>query len=377
MASSPPAVLVAPNAYKGTLSAYSAAVAIARGCTSEAPGITVQILPVADGGNGMLDVLLHSARGSSYTVHTVPGPLGTPVSARLGWLSPTHAVVELAESSGIVHLVPTSQTSRTASSYGCGILIAEACRRGAQDILVGLGGSSSTDGGTGLLAALGARFLDRNGTPLPPGGAALQRLSKVDLSRAREAVRNVRITVAVDVDAPLLGPHGAAAQFGPQKGATPSDAAVLDDALANFASLLPEEDRARAVHPGAGAAGGTGFGLSLLGAELAPGAGLVLDTIGFNAALEEALLVITGEGTIDSTTLQGKAPYEVARRSRTHGVPCFAIGGKVTLDPSLSPFTGCVDCTSVCQPNDPRNAPRRALREAARSLIHELGVVSI
>ncbi len=373
MAHSPHSILIAPNAFKGTLSAYSAAVAMARGCRSAAPALPVRILPVADGGNGMLDVLLHSAAGASFTTHIVPGPLGTPVTARMGWLSPSHAVVELAEASGIVHLVPSPHTSRMASSYGCGALIAEACSRGAQQILVGLGGSSSTDGGTGLLAALGASFLDAKGAPLPPGGAALASLAEVDLTRAQETVRGITITVAVDVDAPLLGPHGAASQFGPQKGAAPEDVVVLDAALAHFVSLLQDDLRSLADLPGAGAAGGTGFGLALLGAELAPGAGLILDAIGFNEALRTALLVITGEGSIDRTTLQGKAPYAVAKRCHDHGVPCFAVGGSVNLDPALSPFTGCVDCTEVCHPLNPRVAPRRALRVAAARIMESLG----
>lgn len=372
MVSSTPVILLAPNAFKGTLSAYSAAVAMARGCKSAAPTLPVQILPVADGGNGMLDVLLHSAQNAFFTTHTVPGPVGSPVTARLGWLSPTHAVVELAEASGIVHIEPTSRTSCIASTYGCGVLIAEACRRGAREILVGLGGSSSTDGGTGLLAALGARFCDLHGVPLPLGGAALEKLSFLDLTPARQLVHDVAITVAVDVDAPLLGPHGAAAQFGPQKGATPDDVSRLESALSHFVSLLPEEERAFALIPGSGAAGGSGFGLALLGATLAPGAGLILDAIRFDDALEHTLLVITGEGSIDLTTLHGKAPYEVARRCNEHGIACFGIGGRVSLDPAFSLFTGCVDCTEICHPHDPRTAPRRALREAARRIVQEV-----
>ena len=343
-------VVCAPNAFKGSLDARAAAAALARG-VREAGAAAVE-LPVADGGDGTLDVLLHGALARTTAgglpaatsplgaaagtarveVLRVTGPLGDPVDARLGWLDATTAVVELAEASGL-RLVTGRLDALRATSRGTGELVAAALDRGAARILVGIGGSACTDGGAGLAAALGVRLLDAHGAELASGGGALRSLHRVDLAPRHPGLDRARVEVAVDVASPLLGPRGAAALFGPQKGADANGVAVLEDGLRRLVEVaerdagVPPELTDR---PGAGSAGGCGYGLAALcGAALLPGAALVCDTVGLDAALEGAGLVITGEGRLDASTAAGKAPAEVAARARHAGVPCVAVAGEV------------------------------------------------
>jgi glycerate kinase len=293
---------------------------------------------VADGGDGTLAVLLRATPGSRGQPLRVTGPLGAPVDARLGWLDASTAVVELAEAAGL-RLVPAGALDPLhATTYGVGELIRAALDGGARRLVLGVGGSATSDGGAGLLAALGARLLDARGRDLAPGGGALPGLARVDLDGLDPRLRRCRIEVAADVRSPLLGPRGAAATFGPQKGATPADVARLDAALGHFARLAAAAagaDPARAAEPGMGAAGGASFALAVLcGAVVVRGAPLVCDLVGLDAALRGAALALTGEGRLDASTAEGKAPAEVARRAAAAGVPCVALAGSVAQPPS-------------------------------------------
>ena len=337
-------VVCAPNAFKGALSAADAAAAMATG-VREAGFVAVEV-PVADGGDGTLDVLLASAVAPRVDVVRVTGPLGAPLDARLGWLAPGQAVVEMAEAAGLRLVPPADRDALGATTHGVGELIRAALDGGARRVVVGVGGSATTDGGSGALAALGVRFLDARGEKLPPGGGALRWLANVDARGLDPRVRECRIEVAVDVRSPLLGPAGAAAVFGPQKGALPEEWGLLETGLARFVAVLDElaavgaggtdaERRAGwasaiAAQPGAGAAGGCAFGLAAVcGATLVPGGALVCDLVGLDAALDGAALVLTGEGRLDSSTAAGKAPAEVARRAAVAGLPCVALTGSV------------------------------------------------
>ena len=289
------------------------------------------VVPVADGGDGTLDVLLQADRGSRVTKHRVTDPLGAAVSARLGWLSDGSAVVEMAEASGLRLIGGRKPDARRATSRGTGELILAALDGGAERIIVGVGGSASTDGGAGLLCAIGARLLAEDGRELGPGGAALRNLESIDLSGVDPRVRSVSLEIAIDVRNPLLGPNGAAAVFAPQKGARPEDVGLLESGLERFAAIAERDAGAAgyAATAGSGGAGGTAFGLMLVGAYWAPGAQLVCDLVGLDAAIEHADLVITGEGRLDAQTAWGKAPAEVARRAAAARVPCVAIAGTV------------------------------------------------
>ncbi len=323
----------APNAFKGALGAREAAAAMAAG-VRDAGGSAVEV-PVADGGDGTLDVLLAASPGSRVETVEVRGPLGTPVEARLGWLADGSAVVEMAEAAGLRLLDANRLDPLRASTFGAGELIRAALDGGARRIVVGVGGSATTDGGAGLAVALGARLLDASGAELALGGGALPHLARVDRSGLDPRLPDCAIEVAVDVRNPLLGPRGAAAVFGPQKGATPEQVALLERGLERWVAVLVA-DPLVAERPGMGAAGGTAFGLAAVcGAALRPGAPLICDLVGLDAALPGADLVLTGEGRLDSSTAEGKAPAEVARRAAAAGIPCVALAGSV--EPPVDP----------------------------------------
>ncbi|SHK26713.1 glycerate kinase [Pseudonocardia thermophila] len=323
-------VVVAPDSFGETLSAPEAAAAIAEGWRRTAPGDELELLPVADGGTGFVDVLYAVLGGTLHTT-TVIGPSGAPVPAT--WLQVGEcAYVESAAVCGL-HLVPraerTPQTAATVTTHGVGELIRAAIAAGATEIVVGLGGSATTDGGAGMLAALGAHPLAADGAELPPGGAALADVARLD---GRPDIAGLRLVAAVDVDDPLLGRHGAAAVFGPQKGADDRMIAVLDESLARFADVLAEHTgRDVRDEPGAGAAGGLGAALLALGAERVSGAGLVRGLVGLDAALDRAGLVITGEGSFDWQSLRGKLVTAVARGAAERGVPCIVLAGQVSV----------------------------------------------
>ncbi|WP_347697470.1 glycerate kinase [Nonomuraea sp. B12E4] len=331
-------VLVAPDKFKGSLTAAEVASRVSAGL-----GVPTVELPVADGGDGTVEAAV--AGGFTRVTIEVTGPTGERIPASYAWQpGSADAVVELAEASGLRRL-PGGLQPLTATSHGTGELIADALRRGARRVVLGLGGSACTDGGAGMAQALGARLLDAEGGDLPPGGAALRSLDRIDMSGFVD-IAGVEFVVASDVDNPLLGPHGAAAVYGPQKGATPEDVKTLEAGLSRLAAVatathglmgaVEHDDVPRAMGvagaPGAGAAGGVGFAaLAFLHAEIRPGIDYLLDLLGFGEQVEGARLVITGEGSLDEQSLRGKAPIGVAQAAAKAGVPVVAVCGRRTL----------------------------------------------
>ncbi len=339
-------VVVAPDKFKGSLTAAQVAAALAAGLTSARPGLEVETVPVADGGDGTVAAAV--AAGYVETFVEVSGPTGRPVRASYARRG-REAVVELAAASGLV-LLPDGPDPLNATSYGTGELVRAALDAGCTRIVLGIGGSACTDGGAGLLQALGARLLDASGSDLPRGGAALTDLAILDLSALRLRVGSdvevagatttpdaARLVVACDVDNPLLGEQGAAAVYGPQKGAGTDEVAVLERGLRRWAEAVADTTgRDLSSVPGAGAAGGVGFAaLAVLGASLRPGIDLVLDLVGLDQRLDGADLVITGEGSLDEQTLRGKAPAGVVAAARRAGVPVVAVGGRCVLSAAV------------------------------------------
>ncbi|RGD56282.1 glycerate kinase [Kitasatospora xanthocidica] len=354
-------VVVAPDKFKGSLEGAEAAARIAAGIRRAAPGTEVRELPVADGGEGTLAAAL--AAGFSRVPAKVAGPTGLPVDAALAVRDDT-AVVELAQASGLARLPGGRTAPLAAGSYGVGQLIAKAVSLGAKRIVLGLGGSACTDGGAGMVQALGARLRDAGGAELPPGGAALRRLAEIDPGPLAEVLGGVEVVVACDVDNPLLGPRGAAAVYGPQKGADGGDLVVLEAGLTRFADLVAEATgRDVREAPGAGAAGGVGFAaLALLGATMRPGIELLLDLLGFDGAVRGACLVVTGEGCLDAQTLHGKAPAGVAAAAARAGVRVAAVAGRLELS---EPEWRAAGFTAVIALTDLAERPGESMTRAA------------
>lgn len=346
-------IVIAPDKFKGSLSAPEVCSHLEKGLQRGAGGnLDVVRIPVADGGEGTLD----AAVGSGFTrrTATVAGPTGQPVQADFA-VRGHEAVIEMATASGLA-LVPSvrnggrpdSTSAATASSLGTGQLIRAALDAGCRRIMLGVGGSANTDGGAGLLQGLGARFLDHRNNELPPGGAALANLHSIDFTDFEPRLVDTRFVLASDVDNPLLGAQGAAAVFGPQKGATPQDVGMLDAALARFVEVLAREIGFRAVKaaeaPGAGAAGGVGYAaIAVLAATRRPGIDVVLEFTGLADRLAGADLVITGEGSLDEQSLLGKTPMGVARAAAAQGVPVIAVCGRTTLDQDQAAAAGFED----------------------------------
>ncbi|WP_018348283.1 glycerate kinase [Longispora albida] len=327
-------VVIAPDSFKGSIAARPAAEAIAAGWAAARPGDRITLIPLADGGEGTADVIASAVPGSVW--HEVPGvrgPDSRPVDARWLRLPDGTAVVDLATASGLPLM--GSPGPLGAHTFGLGQVISAALGTGCRALVIGLGGSASTDGGTGLLAALGARFLDAEGRDLPLGGEALADLARIDLTGLRPAPAG-GVTCLTDVRSPLCGPAGAAALFGPQKGAGPDEIAALDHALAVLAAHLGGDPQ----QPGTGAAGGTGYGLSAgWGARLEPGARAVAALAGLPAALAEADLVITGEGCFDATSLAGKVAGTVlglAAETRTRAAIVAGVLGAEPPCPAVA-----------------------------------------
>jgi glycerate kinase len=324
-------VLVCPDKFAGTISAVAAAAALAEGWRTVAPGDELTRRPLADGGPGFLDVLVAATGGRRLPVRTVD-PLGRPVA---GWVlvSGRTAYLESAQACGLHLLAAAERNPRLTTSYGLGTLLAAAVAAGVREVVVGLGGSGTNDAGAGMLAALGAPPLDAAGHPLPYGGAALARVATLG-GAAR--LREVALVAATDVDNPLLGPHGASATFGPQKGAAEPDIPLLEAALARFAQVLERDlpgcPAGLAALPGGGAAGGLGAALLALGGRSESGIGLVRRLTGLDRDLAGADLVITGEGSFDPQSVRGKVVAGVAGAARDRGVPCLVVAGRVTVD---------------------------------------------
>jgi glycerate 2-kinase len=351
-------VIVAPDSFKGSCTAAAAAAAIAAGWRSARPGDDVIELPMADGGEGTLDVLAAAVRGCRWHAALVSGPGTEPVQAT--WLElPGHAhVIELASAAGLTLLRPAQPLA--AHSYGVGELIGHALDAGARRVVIGLGGSACTDGGTGALAALGARFLDASGTDLPRGGGALAGLARISLAGLRPPPAG-GAQCLTDVRAPLLGRDGAAMVYGPQKGASPSDVANLEQGLARLSALAG----GRPDEPGAGAAGGAGYGLGIWGAQLCPGAAQIAEIAGLPDALAGAGLVITGEGQYDTTSRTGKVVGTVLELAAAAGVPAGLVAGVLATVPLLP----AVELTALAGGQSAAVAdPGRWLQQAGRQL---------
>ena len=323
-------LLAAPNAFKGTLTAHEAALAIERGARRAAPGARVVRLPIADGGDGLAAVLAE-ALGGRLVRAPAAGPLGERRTAAYGLLPGRIAVIEMALASGLALVPKRRRRPLEATSRGTGDLIRAALKRGAREVWIGLGGSATNDGGAGLARALGVRFLDRHGRDIPEGAGGLGSLARIDASGLPPQVRRARFVALSDVTNPLLGPRGSARVFGPQKGATPAQVEAIESGLRNYARRLKEDlGRDVARRPGAGAAGGLGTALlAFLGAELKPGARFVLESVGARREVRRADLVITGEGRLDASSFFGKAPLELARLARREGVPVLLLCGAV------------------------------------------------
>ncbi|MDD0844290.1 glycerate kinase [Pseudomonas sp. Gutcm_11s] len=323
-------LVIAPDSFKESLSAPEVAAAIARGWRQVFPNADILLRPMADGGEGTVDAVL-AATGGERRECLVRGPLGEPVQAHWGWLGEGTAVLEMAAASGL-HWVPRERRDATlTSSFGTGELIRAALDAGATRIILGLGGSATNDGGAGLLQALGVRFLNVDAAELPPGGAALAHLARVDVSGLDPRLLQARVEIAADVDNPLCGPRGASHVFGPQKGASPQQVELLDAALGHYARVVAAtlgDDHS--LQPGVGAAGGLGFAAkAFLHAGFRPGIELVAELSGLAAAVQGADLVITGEGRLDSQSLHGKTPVGVARVAKAAGVPVVALAGSL------------------------------------------------
>ncbi len=326
-------VIIAVDKFKGSLTSAQAAQAVKRGVLSAQSDATVVAMPVADGGDGTVEAVLAAMGDKARRVTCSAQPPLPHMAAINATYALTHhgtAVIELAAASGLA-LVPTSKrNAMQASTMGTGQMIAHAIASGCRHVIVGLGGSASTDGGTGLLSALGFKWLDSHGNELAACGANLSRISAVDDSAVSPEVRSTRFTVWTDVTNPLCGPDGAACVFGPQKAASPAEVAILDDGLRHLSTLMPTDVSSKA---GAGAAGGTAAGMmAWLGADVASGAEAVLDVAEFGEALHGASLVITGEGRIDGQTAMGKIPTVVARQAHAAGVPVIALTGCLATD---------------------------------------------
>jgi glycerate kinase len=324
-------IIIAPDKFKGSLGSREVAEAIARGFSGGWPGTELVSCPLADGGEGTLEVLVHTTGGKAV-VCDVTGPLGERRRAPLGILGDGKtAVVEMATASGLVLVPPDKRDPRYTTTAGTGDLIRAALDMGMRRIIVGIGGSATNDGGTGMASALGVRFLDDCSEDLPAGAIYLNNLESIDMRGLDPRILQARIVVASDVTNPLLGDKGATRVYAPQKGASEYDVELLERGLSRLAevvsaTLVPGvEDR-----PGAGAAGGLGFGLmAFLGAEVRPGVEVVMEAVGFEDKLSACDLVVTGEGRLDAQTAYGKTVTGVARAAGQRGIPVLALGGEV------------------------------------------------
>jgi glycerate kinase len=324
-------ILVAPNAFKESLSAMEAVEAISQGLLRALPNAHIIKIPIADGGDGTLEAIVAGTRGKICRSRVLD-PLGRRITAEYGITGDgTAAIIEMSRASGLALVPPNKRNPMHTTSYGTGELIKAALKNQVQSILLGIGGSATVDGGIGALQALGVEFMDKRGQSVAPGGEGLLSLNHIDLKRLDPRLRQVQLLVACDVDNPLTGPKGSAAVFGPQKGATPHMVKQLNKALGKLAQLIAKltgEDVA--AIPGAGAAGGiSGSFKGLLGAQLRPGSDLVFDLLKVRSVLRDVDLVITGEGRIDFQTPFGKGPGMLAKLAKEQGVPVFGIAGAV------------------------------------------------
>lgn len=322
-------IVIAPDSFKDSLSAQGVAQAVASGLREVWPDAQLVECPMADGGEGTIEAVL-AACGGQWMTTDVSGPLGQPIQAQWGWLADTRtAIIEMAMASGLQMLTLAQRDATVTTTYGTGQLIAAALDAGAQRVILAIGGSATNDAGTGMLTALGARFLDADDQPLPPGGLALRMVARIELGSLDPRLKDVQFEVAADVNNPLCGPNGASHIFGPQKGASAEQVLALDAALGHFAEQSAQVlGKDESEHPGSGAAGGMGFAAkAYLNASFRPGVDVVGDLTGLAEALEDADLVITGEGRFDAQTLRGKTPFGVAKLAQRRHVPVIVLAG--------------------------------------------------
>lgn len=342
-------IIIAPDSFKGSLTALEVCQAASKGIATIGLPVECHSVPMADGGEGTVQSLV-DATGGVLRHATVTGPLGQPVVATYGVLGGEQAaVIEMAAASGLALVAVEQRDPLRATTYGTGELIRAALDDGCRKLIIGIGGSATNDGGLGVAAALGARLLDRAGDPVPPTGAGLAALAKIDVTAMDRRLREIEVRVACDVDNPLVGPMGAAHVYGPQKGATPRAVAALDAGLRNFAAVV-ERDLGVTVAemPGAGAAGGLGAGLvAFCGARLERGVQIIAEAVRLRERMAGCDLCLTGEGRIDSQTAFGKTPKGVATVARELGVPVVAFGGAV--DPAAPGLNEHFDAVfSIC-----------------------------
>src|SRR5438270_5160382 len=370
-------IVVAPNAFKGSLYALEAAEAVAEGLRAASSDADVALVPSADGGDGTVDALV-AATGGELRRLRVHGPLNDPVDADYGLIDGgSTAVIEMAKAAGLALLPPEKRDPRVTTTYGVGELLQRAYDDGARRFIVGIGGSATNDGGAGMAQALGYHLLDPEGQELPPGGHALRRLARIHAGGVHASWKEAEVEAACDVTNPLTGPSGASAVYGPQKGATPEMVAELDAALRHFAEII-RRDLGRDVEPlpGAGAAGGLGAGLvAFTGARLRPGAEMVMEAIRLDDRIKGADLVMTGEGRLDSQTARfGEGPAVVARHARDGGIPVVGMGGSVADEAELSLLFDGVEATVVepCSLDDAMAQARPLLVGAASRVMRLL-----
>jgi len=344
-------VVIAPDSFKGCLNALNAALAMSRGVQRVYPDSVIEMIPMADGGEGTVEAILCAVHGTKIKME-VTDPLGRSIEAAYALIDEGKtALIEMAAASGLTLLSPEERNPRVTSTQGTGMLIKDALDRGVKKILLGIGGSATNDGGAGLAAALGVKLLDVHGDELPQGGAALANLIHLDMSGLDPRLAKVKIEVACDVQNPLCGLEGASAVYGPQKGATPEDIRVMDIALQNFGQVLSRVAGTNLLElSGGGAAGGLGAGVvGFLGAKLRPGSQMVLEVAKADEKIKHADLVLTGEGKTDFQTAYGKVPVGVSALAKKYSVPVLVISGSVEGSPDFLADFGVVTCFSVAE----------------------------
>lgn len=364
-------IIAALDSFKGSLTSLEAGEACVAGIRSVLPSAEVRVVPVADGGEGTVEALTAALKGR-FQECIVRGPLGESVTAVYGISADGKtAVMEMSQASGLTLVPEKERNPLRTSTYGTGEMIVDALQCGCRHIIMGIGGSATVDGGTGMMSALGVRFLDAQGRGLEGCVGNLERIMSIDASGLDEALHGCRFSVACDVSNPLTGENGAARIFGPQKGASPSMVEELEKGMCNYARVLNTyAGRDVASLPGAGAAGGVGAAMTaFLGAGLLPGAELMLDAIEFDRIIEGADLIITGEGRLDGQTLMGKTPFGILRAANKHNIPVIAVGGSVENRDALlnSGFAGVYSVTPEGMSIEEAMIPEVAKANVARA----------
>lgn len=342
-------IVIAPDSFKGSLTAMEASTAIERGISQVFPDAVIDKVPMADGGEGTVQSLVDATNGEILT-EQVTGPLGEEIEAEYGILGDGNtAVIEMAAASGLPLVPEDKRNPMLTTTYGTGELIKAALDHGCRKLIIGIGGSATTDGGAGVAQALGAKLLDDNGEEIGFGGGELARLAEIDMSTIDSRIAETETEVACDVDNPLTGPRGAAYVYSPQKGATPEMVEELDEALKKFADIVKRDLGIKVDDvPGAGAAGGLGAGLmTFLDAELKSGINIVIEAAKLEEHIKDADLVITGEGMIDSQTIYGKTPIGVARIAKRYNIPVLGIAGTLSDDSDVVYEHGIDALTSI------------------------------